>query len=1145
MNKLAKRLICLFLVLIISITILAGCALPENESDEIFTFNSYLDVPGITEEEIRAIETLQAGVDPLIYGMPFSTEAFITENGEIRGYSALLCEWLTELFGITFTPALYEWLDLLEGLESGEVAFTGDLIATPERRDTYHMTSAIATRHVKAYRLAGSAPFDEITEERPLRCGFMEGTATIDRVTSTMEPDSFIIITLSDFDSVYDALKNGEIDAYFYSEVAEVHFDQHSDIVVLDFYPLIYVSLSMATQTDSLKPIISVVDKVLQNSGKKHLADLYNKGYKEYQKHKLQSRLTDEEREYIANHTTPIPFASIYSNYPISFYNRRYDEWQGVFFDLLVEIEALTGLTFKQINDQHTEWSAIQDMLIRGEASFASEVIWTKAREEFFIWPETSISTDHYALISRADYRNITTNEILHTKIGLTLGTAYTAMFHQWFPDHENTVDYNGIEEAFIALLDGEVDMVMTTERRIMFLTHYQELTGYKLNYVFDQSIDTRFGFNQNEVILCSIIDKALMSIDTSGITNQWMRRTYDYRAKMAEEQLPLLIGLSGLLVLVITLIAVLFFRSLRAGKRLEVLVGERTQELEQASQAKTEFLAKMSHEIRTPMNSIIGFSELGLGENMTEKARDYLTNILQNSEWLLQIINDILDISKIESGKLELERIPFNLHELFNDCRTMILPKAESKGLLLHFYAEPSIGRVPLGDPTRLFQVLVNLLSNSIKFTSSGMIKVQSAIRKVSERSVTILFEVKDTGIGMTQEQVGKVFELFTQAESGTTRKYGGTGLGLAITRNLIEMMGGELTVLSTPGVGSKFSFELTFDTIDENDELVHELKKAPVHMDKPTFDGEILLCEDNSMNQQVITEHLLRVGINTVIAENGQIGVDMVKERIESGKMFDLIFMDIHMPVMDGLEAASLILELNTGVPIVAMTANIMTNDREVYEKSGMSDYIGKPFTSQELWHCLLKYFRPVTWQEENNAERAEADKELRQKLINNFVKNNNNKYREITQAINAGDIELAHRLTHTLASNAGQLDIELLQQAAREVEQHLNGGTNQVTSKHMALLENELNAALDKLRPLITDDVHIVSEADMLSSSEALALLDEITPLLQEGDPDCFAFIDKLRLISDSKELIEQMEQFDFKAALETVAKLKKLS
>jgi len=911
---------------------------------------------------------------------------------------------------------------------------------------------------------------------------------------------------------------------------------------------LIFSPVSLSTQNPELNPIIEVVQKALDSGALSYLTTLYNQGHREYLKNRLHNQLTDEERDYMRRNPE-IPILAIYSNYPVSFYNNREQEWQGIFFDLIEEIEEMTGLSFTLVNDEHTEWSRIQEMLRNKEAAFVAELIWTKAREEFFIWAQTSIQDDYYALISRSDHRNVTTNEILHTKVGLTRDTAYTAMFHQWFPEHENTIEYDGIEETFIALLNGEVDLVMTTERRLMFLTHYQEQTGYKLNYVFDQVIHTRFGFNKDETVLRSILDKALHAVDTKGISNQWMRNTFDYRAVVAEAQQPLFIGLSTLLICVLALLAALFGRSRRVGKRLEILVGERTQELELASNAKSEFLAKMSHEIRTPMNSVIGYSELALDEDIAPKTKEYLTYILQNSEWLLQIINDILDISKIESGKLELEKVPFDLHEIFSNCRTMVSKKADDKGLSLHFYAEPSVGKIPLGDPTRLLQVLVNLITNSIKFTGSGIIKVQSAIREINESSVTMLFEVKDTGIGMTDAEIEKIFDPFTQAESGTTRKYGGTGLGLPITKNLIEMMGGKLSVLSTPGVGSKFSFVLTFELIDADDEIILETKKAPIDMEKPTFTGEILLCEDNTMNQQVISEHLARVGIRTVIAENGKIGVDMVRDRKEkvdaaeeNVKLFDLIFMDMHMPVMDGLEAAEAIFALDLNIPIVAMTANIMSHDRELYIASGMSDHVGKPFTSQELWRCLLKYFKPITWQTTDESRQKQSDDELRKKLIDNFVKSNRLKFSEITSAINAGDIKLAHRLAHTLKSNAGQLGKTLLQQAADDIENQLKGGTNLVAPEQMAALEKELNVVLAEFEPMVSVPV-TVDQPEQLEADAACELLEKLEPLLAGSDLDCLEYVDRLRPVPGSEVLIQHIENFDFLPAAEELIQLKR--
>jgi signal transduction histidine kinase/HPt (histidine-containing phosphotransfer) domain-containing protein len=572
-------------------------------------------------------------------------------------------------------------------------------------------------------------------------------------------------------------------------------------------------------------------------------------------------------------------------------------------------------------------------------------------------------------------------------------------------------------------------------------------------------------------------------------------------------------------------------------------------EEAETANKAKSAFLANMSHEIRTPMNSIMGFSELAMDSETSPKTRDYLDKIQKNAEWLLQIINDILDISKVESGKMELEKIPFDMHELLASCRTLVLPKAAEKGIMLHFYAEPSIGKRPLGDPTRLRQVFLNLLSNAIKFTNLGSVKIYAKIKEKTENTITMCFEIKDSGIGMTSEQIMKVFDPFTQAESSTMRKYGGTGLGLPITKNIVELMGGKLMVESSPGIGSKFSFELTFDTIDVLENDVWDKKIILNEIEKPMFDGEILLCEDNVMNQQVICEHLSRVGIKTIVADNGKIGVDMVRGRLLSGeKQFDLIFMDMHMPIMDGLEASSRIIALNANIPIVAMTANVMSSDREVYKMSGMHDCVGKPFTSQELWRCLLRFLKPINdMDEQNNAQveagRLEADREFHKSLQITFAKGNQKKFEEMANAIKAGDIKLAHRLAHTLKGNAGQIGKTGLQQAAADVERQLKDGKNLVTPAQMKTLQIELDAVLTELAPLLVEaSMTEAAQVEPVDMKTALELIEKLEPMLKMGNPECLKLIGSLRRIPGSEKLIQQIDDFNFAFALSALAELK---
>jgi len=591
------------------------------------------------------------------------------------------------------------------------------------------------------------------------------------------------------------------------------------------------------------------------------------------------------------------------------------------------------------------------------------------------------------------------------------------------------------------------------------------------------------------------------------------------------------------------------FFKNENQVKDYELQLQEAVQKAQSASVAKSAFLANMSHEIRTPMNSIIGFSELAMDDNIPSRTREYLGKIMENAQGLLQIINDILDVSKVESGKIELEYIPFDLHEIFSQCRNMMMPRAIEKGIQLYFYSEPSTGRKLVGDPTRLRQILTNLLSNAVKFTKIGTVKLSSNVISVDDDSVTLRFEVRDSGIGMTAEQLSKIFEPFVQADTSTTRKFGGTGLGLSISKNLIELMGGKLNAESIPGVGSKFSFDLTFNTAETFEETtIYDTEK----IEKPAFDGEILVCEDNAMNQFVIAESLARVGIKAVIAENGQEGINILRQRMERGeKLFDLIFMDVQMPVMDGVEAASIIREMETGIPIIAMTANVMPHEKEQYKKSGMCESLSKPFTSRELWHCLKKYMTEVAKKTED--DHVDNELEFREALKLHFVKNNQGKFDEIAKALKEGDDDLVRRLIHNLKSNAAQIGKPLLQSAAADIERQLKEGKNSVTEEQMTTLKNELAATLKELTlseltlgesTSTYENTQAQSDAHRAFHTEELReVFDKVESLLKSGNPEVLHFSGKLREIPGGRILVQQMEDFEFKFAYSTLIALRK--
>ena len=371
----------------------------------------------------------------------------------------------------------------------------------------------------------------------------------------------------------------------------------------------------------------------------------------------------------------------------------------------------------------------------------------------------------------------------------------------------------------------------------------------------------------------------------------------------------------------------------------------------EQANKAKSDFLAMISHELRTPMNSVIGLTDLMLYSNASPPQREYLGMIKSSANALLDIINEILDFSRIEAGALSLCNTPFHLGKLLRDTFTPLAVQAREKALAFYWETEPGIPEILEGDAGRLRQVLINLIGNAIKFTQSGEVRISVTQQPVTDEGyICLQFAVLDTGIGIPSGKLASIFQPFEQVNTSVSRRYGGTGLGLAISTQLVRMMGGSLQVDSTPGKGSRFYFSLPYKLLMETAVPV----AAPSQLKAASRPLNILLAEDNELNSLFITLLLDKAGHTTTVVENGRAAIDAWLQNRP-----DVILMDVQMPEMDGLEATRLIRQheqANGGhTPIIALTANAMNSDREQCLASGMDDFLSKPFDAQYLLALL----------------------------------------------------------------------------------------------------------------------------------------------------------------------------------------------
>ncbi|MBF0450995.1 MAG: transporter substrate-binding domain-containing protein [Candidatus Magnetomorum sp.] len=927
----------------------------------------------------------------------------------------------------------------------------------------------------------------------------------------------------------------------------------------------------------NLPELASILDKALQSISNDERIHIFNRWSKlEIAKEetvllgKVQKiQLTSEEKQWIANHPV-IRVVSSSRWAPVEFSdNDDHEEFKGIAIDYLQRISKMFNMEF---DFKHVDsWSECMEMLNNRDIDMIPAIAEKVDRKVYasFTKPYLSLQT---AIFTLNDISYIQTpEELFHQKV-VIVGYAIDKYLMDKYPE----IQFVKAESILEALRMVQHKSVFAYVGSIFVTSHYIKQVGYnnlKISGYLDYKYDVAMAARNDWPMLTNLLQKGMDAIEKSekdSIYKSWVSLNYEEK-NYASLIWKLILG-AGMIFFLFAIWNRILSKQVKERKRAEQEAKDSQASMmvvmqdlnaaknkaEEAALAKSVFIANISHEIRTPMNAVLGFIDLVLDrKDILKDTRKNLTIARESAAALLSLINEILDLSKAESGKLILENKAFNIDYLIHRILNTIQEKAHEKDLYIHYDIDPQVPDVVMGDPLRLRQVLINLIGNAIKFTEQGGINIHV---KNTHENHFIIFSVKDTGVGIPGDRLNVIFNPFEQADPSITRRYSGTGLGTTISKHLVELMGGNIGVESTPGQGSNFHFTVYLPETNRNPEkdlfgVAHSIVKKSHHK------FHVLLVEDTAANVKLALSRLEKQGHTVDHAWNGRDAIQQLQIQ-----KYDIVLMDIQMPIMDGLEATKRIRQMGwIDVPIIALTARLYQQEKQNYLDAGMNNVVGKPINFNELFATMEKYvlkdhkesFVPPVETEKNfNAtefpdieginfaegmERFEDWNFYTRELID-FSKNYASVADDIQTALTEGDYPAVTAIAHRLKGLSGNLSITSVFHLASDINDKIINNEHEPAQSLIPLLQKtmeDMALPIQNLAPVTETSVFPEKKSDVDALKKVLT---DIQHAIDRYDIDSVEYkFEELKLFFTDHEMVKlakDIRDYDYDGAFAEV-------